>query len=120
MGHQTAYWVPALVAATLVFAGCSGDDAPTEIYELSGVVTERLTGDAVSGARVTFTSDTLYTESATTDGDGQYEMSVETDSPFGQVRAEKDGFVAAEKTVFFDMRVRRIDLELRREAAMED
>ena len=119
MGHQPVYWVPALVIAALAFAGCSGDDAPTEIYELSGVVTERLTGDPVSNARVTFISDTLYTESTTTDGDGAYEMSVETDSPFGQVRAEKEGFVRTEKTVFFDMRVRRIDLELRREP-MED
>lgn len=119
MGHQPVYWVPALIAV-LAFAGCSGDDAPTEIYELSGVVTERLTGDPVSGATVTFTSDTLYTQSTTTDGDGEYEMSVESDSPFGQVRAEKAGFVAAEQTVFFDARVRRIDLEMRREPMMED
>lgn len=118
MGHRPAAWVPVVIAA-LAMLGCDGDQAPTEIYELSGVVRERLSGDPIDGARVTFTSDTLYTQSSRTDGDGQYEMAVETDTPFGQVRAEKDGYVPAEATVFFDSRVRRVDLRMRL-APMED
>ncbi len=111
MGHRPGFWVPGL--ALLLAAGCAGEGASTDVYELSGVVREELSGSAVSGARVTFTSDTLYSRSTTTDGDGLYEMVVETDAPFGQVRAEKAGYRPAEETVYFDSPTRRVDLFLR-------
>lgn len=112
MGHRPALWVPALVAA-LAGPSCASEDAPTDLYELSGVVREELSDRPVSGVRVTFTSDTLYTESTRTDDDGQYEMVVETDTPFGQVRADKEGYRAGEQTVYFDANTRRVDLFIR-------
>lgn len=112
MGHRPALWVPALVAA-LAGPGCASEDAATDLYELSGIVHDERSNRPVSGVRVTFTSDTLYTESTRTDGDGQYEMVVETDTPFGQVRAEKDGYRAGEETVYFDTDTRRVDLFIR-------
>jgi hypothetical protein len=98
--------------ALLFVLSCGGEDAPTDSYELSGVVTDEATGKHLSGALVTFVSDTLYTTDTRTDGDGHYEMIVETDTPFGQVRAELDGYRPGERTVFFDTPSRRIDIEL--------
>lgn len=116
MGHRLqsrvpTFWLAAL--GLLLPAGCAGDEVPTDLYELSGFVREDLSNDPVAGARVTFTSDTLYQESATTDEDGLYEMVIETDTPFGQVRAEKDAYQPAEQTVYFDTPTRRIDLRVR-------
>ena len=103
-----------IFGALLLAAGCGSDDSGTSTYELAGVVEDIASGDPVGGARVTFTSDTLYRAEASTDDEGYYEMSVVTDVPFGQVRAEKDGFLMDEKSVFFDSASRRIDLGLRR------
>jgi hypothetical protein len=89
------------------------DVSPTELYELSGVVSDERTGDPISGARVVFTSDTLYTAETTTNGDGVYRFIVETDHPFGQVRAEAGGYVPNERSVYFDGADRRLDIQLR-------
>lgn len=105
----------ALVALLAVASlGCE-DEAITDRFQLFGVVRNRTSGARVSGVTVTFTSDTLFRASARTNGDGFYEMAVETDVPFGQVRATRDGFLPSETTVFFDTPERRIDLELRPE-----
>ena len=45
--------------------------------------------------------------------DGFYEMVVETDSLFGQVSVEAEGFEPAEASVFFDQRTRRVDVGLK-------
>ena len=99
------------------FVGCA-EEAPTDAFELSGYVTERDGGAPVSGARVIFTSDTLYTAETTTNDDGLYEMVVETDRPFGQVRAEAAGYENEERSVFFDSPSRRLDLTLRSASGM--
>ena len=103
----------AVALALMVLAGCEDETAPLDIYELSGTVTEDRSGSDVGGARITFTSDTLYTTATTTDGDGHYEMLIESDVPFGQVRAEKAGYQTVEETVYFDTRTRRVDLVMR-------
>lgn len=100
-----------ILVVLTVGLGCASDPVASE-KELSGVVRDRLSGARISGATVTFTSDTLYDESARTDGDGHYEMIVETDTPLGQVRAEHPGYQSAEATVFFDAPERTIDLAL--------
>ena len=101
----------------MLASACDGS-APTDMFELSGVVTVLLegTGDSspIEGARVTFVSDTRLRAEAITDGDGRYRMRVMTDHPFGQVRAEADGFRAHESTVYFDSPQRRVDIQLRR------
>lgn len=113
-------WFRTLAAAGVLAAGgmltaCGGDEGgpPTANYVVSGVVTEVLSGRAVSGVTVTFTSDTLYTDSTKTDEDGKYTLRVESDTPFGQVRAEKAGYTPAEATVYFDSSPRRLDLRIR-------
>lgn len=111
MGHRAALRVPVL--ALILAAACGGDDAPLESYELTGYVRDDLTDAPLEGARVVFTSDTLYTAEGTTDSDGLYEMVIASDVPFGQVRAERSGYRPAERTVFFDQAVRRVDLRLR-------
>ena len=120
MGHRLGSWVPAVALAASAAMGCAEDEAPTDLYELSGYVTEAATGDPIDGATVTFTSDTLYSTETATDEDGFYEMVVETDSPFGQVRARRSGHISAETTVFFDSQQRRIDLVLRVEPEMTE
>jgi len=123
MRHRVARWVPGLVAVALSalgFAGCGTEEDPNlDHFELSGLVHDDLDGHAVRGVTVTFRSDTLRMADATTDGDGHYEMVVETDVKFGQVRAERAGYEPAEASVFFDTDRRRIDLRLRPAAMME-
>lgn len=123
MGHRTAPRVPALarwiaaLSCAAFIAGC-GEGAPTEAFELSGVVTVLLAsgeaGGPIADADVRFVSDTLIVSETTTDGSGRYRMTVLTDFPFGQVVAAAPGFLEDEETVFFDSPRRRVDLALRR------
>src|SRR5687768_8685855 len=85
-------WALLLVLAAAV-AGCGTEEDPNvDRYELSGYVLNDLEGGPIGGAMVIFRSDTLRMGETTTDGDGLYEMVVETDIAFGQVRAEAAGF----------------------------
>lgn len=97
----------------LAFGAC-GDAPPTEERTVAGFVTDGADMRGVGGADVVFTSDTRYTASARTNGDGFYEIRVETDSDFGQVVATHPDYQSAEGTVFFDTEERRLDLVLRR------
>ena len=124
MGHPARLRVPALAVLALVLGSpalgsCVGEST-LEAYELSGHVTSLLegsdSGDAVPNARVTFVSDTLLVEETTADGAGRYRMRIVTDHPFGQVRAEAEGFLPHEETVYFDTPQRRVDVALRRQA----
>jgi len=98
--------------SALAGLSCTGA-SPTVGYELEGRVTDDFTGSGLSGADVTFTSDTGFSAATRADSGGRYRMAVESDVPFGQVRAEHDGYTAAEATVFFDTEARVIDLTLR-------
>jgi hypothetical protein len=102
----------ALVLVAAAYAGCA-EDSPTSTYTIAGHVTDAATGDGVGGARVRFVSDTLYTEAVKTSSSGHYQMMVESDVLFGQVRAERSGYTPAETTVYFDTPSRRIDLVLK-------
>ena len=90
--------------------GC--EESPTQEFELSGLVTDERTNDTIGNATVTFTSDTGYATSTATNDNGEYAFGIETDHPFGQVRAEAEGYRPAEASVFFDAPTRRIDLAL--------
>lgn len=106
-------WGAVLLVAGLVSACGTDDGSPTTDYVVTGVVSDALSGDRVSGATVRFTSDTLYTEETRTGGDGEYTLRVESDVPFGQVRVEKAGYLPAEATVYFDSTPRRLDIKVR-------
>ncbi|GAB5546610.1 MAG: hypothetical protein SangKO_063700 [Sandaracinaceae bacterium] len=118
MGQRALVLVP-LTLGLLLAVGCDGA-APTDAFELSGRVTALLeggdAGDGIANARVVFSSDTRILSETTTDESGRYRMRVLTDVPFGQVRAEAEGFRTKEETVFFDTPQRRVDLQLRRVA----
>jgi hypothetical protein len=101
---------PVTCLLAVCFASACAEESATSTYELAGYVREAGDGPGVRGATVTFTSDTRFTASTRTGGDGYYEMSVETDAEFGQVRAEADGYEPAEESVYFDTRERRVDL----------
>ena len=105
------------LAALGLLASC-GQGAPTDAFELSGVVTVLLqTGDdggPIAGAHVTFSSDTLIVSETDTDDEGRYRMRVMTDYDFGQVRVTAEGFRPSERTVFFDVPQRRVDVQMRR------
>lgn len=122
MGHRARSRVPSSLVLALLFAGCV-EGAPLDTYELSGRVTVLLESGqdvGVAGAHVTFVSDTLIVEDTTADGEGRYRMRVATDHPFGQVRAEAEGFVPHEETVLFDSDQRRVDIALRRVAEEDE
>jgi hypothetical protein len=114
--------VPALITFGSL-AGSSGCQpaAVVSTYELSGIISERFESGMnlapLANARVLFTSDTGLTFETMSGGDGRYRMQVVTDSRFGQVRAELEGFEPAETTVLFDTPSRRIDIDLRRARA---
>ncbi len=116
-------WTAAVLGAVgllgLGQAAACGSGARSSDYDLSGyVVTERTSAgrEPVSGARVRFTSDTGLVTETVASGEGRYEMQVESDVRFGQVRAEADGFVPQESTVYFDAPERGLDPVMRRTA----
>lgn len=118
--HRALAWVPVALGVAIGLASCGTDEDPhIDQHELSGFVRDDLEGTAIRGATVTFTSDTLRRESTTTDSDGHYEMVVETDVDFGQVRAEAAGYDPAEESVFFDTDSRTVDIRMRPAAAPE-
>ncbi len=102
----------AVVCALLALSACESATA-TDRFELSGYVQDQTSGRGVGGARVQFVSDTLFEAETQTNGDGFYEMVVETDRPFGQVQATADGYDPEDATVFFDTNRRRLDIRLR-------
>ncbi len=101
----------ALVCALVFASSCKTE--VTERYRVSGYVRDLATNDGISNVTVTFTSDTLYTSDTRTAGNGAYELNVESDVRFGQIRAEREGFTTDQRTVYFDSTDRRIDLGLR-------
>ena len=99
--------------ALVNLAGCQGN--PNLIsYGVYGYVEEASSGDRVSGIDVRFESDTLRRGSDETDGDGRYEIVVESDTPFGHLTATdpRGRFETEIVEVYFDEDTRRVDVEL--------
>ncbi len=106
-----------------LFLGSCAPVTVASTYELSGRITNLLesgeTPSPIGGAMVRFTSDTGDVTETVATSDGRYAMQVLSDSRFGQVRAAADGYTPSERTVFFDVPQRRIDLALRRTPMMD-
>lgn len=113
----------ALALLPFLFLAACAPGSVGSTYELSGRITNLLeSGSApspIGGAMVRFTSDTGEVAETAAASDGRYAMQVMSDSRFGQVRAEATGFNPSERTVFFDVAQRRIDLALRPSDSME-
>jgi len=105
------------VAALLVAGLASCDAKPGATHDLSGYVTDSDTGAPVAGVMVSFRSDTLRAYDTTTDGSGLYRLLIDTDVPFGQVKATKDGYDPVESSVYFDTDIRRVDLPMHKQAS---
>ncbi|MEM1417162.1 MAG: carboxypeptidase regulatory-like domain-containing protein [Myxococcota bacterium] len=102
----------AALLACLALAGC-GEDGFTDRFELSGRVIDASNERGLAGARVVFSTDTGVATETTTGGGGGFELAIRSDTPFGQLRAEAEGFAPEEATVFFDTPRRVVDLTLR-------
>ena len=97
---------------SLAFAGCV--QAPEQMgLRVTGFVNDADTQERLSAAEVFLQSDTLDIGSGLTDSDGRFTIDVITDAEHAQLRAEKEGYVSAETTVFFDAPIRRVDIDLR-------
>ena len=103
------------VPAALLFitlAAC-GDASLGERLDVTGTVTDAESGRGIDGAAVTFVSDTGLRQETTTGGGGNYGLALFSDTPFGQLRVEAEGFQPRETTVFFDTPLRVVNVALR-------
>jgi len=103
-------WLLGLSVST---SGCGDpDESADQARGLHGVVRDATTGDSLKGVTVTFRSDTLDEASDTTDGDGEYMITVATDSKKGRVEAKKAGYETGVVSVYFDDDAVAVDIEL--------
>jgi hypothetical protein len=97
---------------------CAQDDGASvaERFALEGRVLDDDTGHPISGAKLTFISDTLDRTETRSDGDGHYEMAPKLRAGvlFGTLRVEHEGYVTSPaQTVYFDGTARAVDVRLR-------
>ena len=109
---------PILLVLSCCAASCvqTGDESTVDRFALEGRVVDDSTGDGLSGAKVTFVSDTLDKTEARSDGDGRYSMNAKLAEgvTFGTLRAEHPGYrTSIDQTVYFDGTAREVDLRLR-------
>lgn len=100
------------LCATISACGEEDDSVPDESRGVFGVVTDGQSGKKLKGVTVAFTSDTLDKSDDTTNSDGEYRLTVATDSKNGRVEAKKSGYETRVVSVFFDSESVQVDLEL--------
>ncbi len=114
---------PSLALLPFLFLAACAPGTVADTFELSGRVTNLLesgvAASPIGGARVQFISDTGDVSETVTSPDGRYAMQVLSQSRFGQVSAEAAGYTTSERTVFFDVPQRRVDLALRASMMMD-
>ncbi len=113
---RSRFPAPWIFLAVLLSAWALGCEAnPTLIdYGVHGYVRSAQSGDAISGIDVTFTSDTLRRAADESDGDGRYEIVVESDTAFGHLTAvdPRGRYEAEIVEVYFDEQTRRVDIRM--------
>lgn len=104
----------ALALCAALFSACedSADSVPDESRRVSGVVSDGVSGKELKGVTITFTSDTLDKADDKTNADGEYDLTVATDSRNGRIEAKKSGYDTRVVSVFFDDNAVEIDIEL--------
>lgn len=97
---------------------CAGDDDGEAFsdHDIEGTVQDELTSRGLTGAKVTFVSDTLDRAEATSENDGRFVLHVEVADGvrFGTIEASRDGYTdSAKASVYFDGSALRVELKLR-------
>jgi hypothetical protein len=105
-----------LIALSGMFA-CAGDDSEAfSDHDIEGTVLDEFTSRGLTGAKVTFVSDTLDRVEATSENDGRFVLHVEVPDgvKFGTIEASRDGYAdSAKASVYFDGSALRVELKLR-------
>ena len=107
----------ALVASTSALS-CAGDDEAEAFgeHDIEGTVQDEFTKRGISGAKVTFVSDTLDRAETTSEQDGRFVLRVEVPDGvrFGTLGVSKAGYVDGPKvSVYFDGSALRTELTMR-------
>jgi hypothetical protein len=110
-------WVLGLLALSTVLSCASDDEAEAfGEHDIEGTVSDEFTKKAVSGAKVTFVSDTLDEAETTSDGNGRFELRVEVPEGvrFGTIGASRAGYADSPRiSVYFDGSAIRTELKMR-------
>jgi hypothetical protein len=111
---------PAFLAALIAFSGvfaCAGDEGEAfSDHDIEGTVQDEFTSHGITGAKVTFVSDTLDRAETTTGNDGTFVLHVEVPDGvrFGTIEASGAGYAdSAPASVYFDGSALRVELKLR-------
>jgi hypothetical protein len=99
------------------FACAAGDTGQAfGDHDIAGTVQDEFTSRGISGAKVSFVSDTLDRAEATSDQDGSFVLRVEVPEGvrFGTLQASRAGYAdSAKASVYFDGSALRTELKLR-------
>jgi hypothetical protein len=109
-------WVLGLLALSLVFSCASDEGEAFGEHDIEGTVQDEFSNKGVSGAKVTFVSDTLDRAETTSDSDGRFVLHVEIPEGvrFGTIRASRSGYADSPKaSVYFDGSAIRTELRIR-------
>jgi hypothetical protein len=106
-----------LIALCGLFA-CAGDDGGEAFgeHDVEGTVQDEFTSRGISGAKVSFVSDTLDRAETTSEQDGRFVLHVELPEGvrFGTLEAARAGYAdSAKASVYFDGSALRLELKLR-------
>ena len=101
----------------IAFGACAGDEADAfSDHDIEGVVSDEFTDRGISGAKVTFVSDTLEKTEVVSEEDGRFVLHVEVPAGvrFGTISASRSGYAdSAKQSVYFDGTALRAELRLR-------
>lgn len=95
---------------------CGSDDAAFSDHDIEGTVQDEFTEHGITGATVTFVSDTLDRAETTSEKDGRFVLHVVVPDGvrFGTIEASHSGYSDSPKTsVYFDGSALRAELRMR-------
>lgn len=105
-----------LIALCGLLACASDDSEAFGDHDIEGTVQDEFASRGISGAKVTFVSDTLDRAETTSEQDGRFVLRVELPEGvrFGTLEASRAGYAASAKaSVYFDGSALRTELKLR-------
>jgi hypothetical protein len=104
--------------ALSILTACASDDEAEAFgeHDIEGTVSDEFTKKGLSGAKVTFVSDTLDEAETTSESDGRFVLRVEVPEGvrFGTIRATRAGYADSPRiSVYFDGSAIRTELKMR-------